>query len=168
MKDLKGLQHTRTGWFWLKNTLKQTKLQTYCSFWRPERIGECRLFYCHSQWQSNLIWQANVVTDSSSGAFYGSSVLLVNPSPRHSRQHMKVDLPYLLLSFTLMLKSFPSCIISKMCGSLKIWQSNVLKRSGQYWLCTVILQSTHHRFLSKWAKISKWAAEGPRWSFTTY
>lgn len=99
-----------------KNTLKQTKLQTYCSFWRPERIGEFHPFYCHSQWQRNLIWQANVVTDSLSGAFYGSSMLLVNPSPRHSRQHTKVDLPYLLLSFTLMLKSFPSCIIPECAG----------------------------------------------------
>lgn len=30
-------------------TLNHTKLQTYCSFWRPERIGEFHQFYCHSQ-----------------------------------------------------------------------------------------------------------------------
>lgn len=29
--------------------------------------------------ERNVIWQTNVVTDSLSGAFYGSSVLLVTP-----------------------------------------------------------------------------------------
>lgn len=99
------LTHTHA----VKHTKTDRQLQTYCSFWRNAawRVSPILLPLT----ERNVIWQTNVVTDILSGAFYGLSMLLVTPPPPPPvMKHMKVDLPY-LLSFTLILKSFPLCII---------------------------------------------------------
>lgn len=140
VQDLKILQHThfeqytpRVTFLKYIKTDKKNKLQNNCVLWGFFRLKDWRVSLVLlplTVTERNVILQANVVTDSLSGALYGSSVLLVNPSLCHSRQYMKVDLPYLFLSFTPMLKSFSLCIIP---GCAGLFQDLAEKCFKEFW-----------------------------------